>query len=151
MLSCPQSEFKIIYEGALRRIKKAQLKLTGPRKALVHAIAHYQGPFAAEDIFNAVKKSAKNKKFDLVTVYRTLTTFEDLGILTSCHFGDGTIRYEVRGEDGHHHHHIICTSCKKIRPLPFCHLDDEEKRVQKMGFLNLTHKLEFFGLCPDCQ
>jgi Fe2+ or Zn2+ uptake regulation protein len=27
----------------------------------------------------------------------------------------------------------------------------EERIAEKNGFKSITHKLEFFGLCPECQ
>jgi Fe2+ or Zn2+ uptake regulation protein len=33
-----------------------------------------------------------------------------------------------------------------------CFPDEIEKRIaQANGFKAVTHKLEFFGICPDCQ
>ncbi|NCN42661.1 transcriptional repressor [bacterium] len=112
------------------------------------SIIGFSGPFSAEDLHLKVK----DKGIDLVTVYRSLSTFTELGLLTTVNFQDGTLRYEYSctSEQGHHHH-IICQKCKKVDPVDFCLVQDQEELIAQMGYSNITHKLEFFGLCDQCS
>ena len=56
-----------------------------------------------------------------MTVYRSLSAFTDLNILTTVDFKDGPTRYEYLSlNEVGHHHHIICEKCKKVTPVKFC-------------------------------
>jgi len=55
------------------------------------------------------------------------------------------------GEDGHHHH-LICTRCAGVVEIKECFPEEIEQRIASQnGFATVTHRLEFFGVCPDCQ
>jgi Fur family ferric uptake transcriptional regulator len=138
-------------EKALSFVKSSALKITEPRKALLKALIHLGGPVTAEDLFKELKKVLKKSPPDLVTIYRTLTSFSDIGLLSRVDFGDGSVRYELTDEDGHHHHHIVCTHCGKIEPLTFCVIQGQEQILTQMGYSNLSHRLEFFGTCRACS
>ena len=68
-------------------------------------------------------------------------------------FGDGASRFElVGGGDERHHHHLICTRCAEVVEIDECFLRGIESRLAgQSGFKAVTHKLEFFGICPACQ
>lgn len=90
---------------------------------------------------------------DLATVYRSMHLLEEMRMVKRFDFGDGVARFELigEGEDGHHHH-LICTNCSQVVEIEECLLADIERAVAtRNGFKAVTHKLEFFGLCPRCQ
>jgi Fur family ferric uptake transcriptional regulator len=67
--------------------------------------------------------------------------------------GDGIARFEllVEGDDGHHHH-LVCTRCTEVVEIDECGMDPLQGRIaEKNGFKSVTHRLEFFGICPKCQ
>ena len=51
----------------------------------------------------------------------------------------------------HHHHHIICRTCRSVETLDFCVADGLERMARKLGYANVTHTLEVFGICVECQ
>ena len=144
--ACHHGDRSQALHGALERLKGAGHKLTKPRLSLLEAIARAHGPFSAEEL--------SGQDCDLVTVYRSLSTFAEVGILARIDLGDGILRYELVDPAGHHHHHIVCTLCQKVEPLETCGLEIEEERLRELGYLagyqNVSHRLEFFGICPEC-
>ncbi|MCB0379307.1 MAG: transcriptional repressor [Bdellovibrionales bacterium] len=121
--------------------------MTKQRIALAKSIIAFRGPFSAEDLYSKVESQG----IDLVTVYRCLSAFTDLEILSTVNFEDGTQRYEyLCSSDKGHHHHIICKKCKKVDPINFCVVQGQEQLVEQMGYANVSHKLEFFGICKKC-
>ena len=135
-------------EDLILRLKKNNLKLTPPRKLILEILSKNHGPFSAEDI----QKKFTKKNCDLVTVYRTLTSLEEAKIVQRCEFGDGIARYELSDSEESHHHHLICKECKKVEVIDTCELENSiNSFAQKKGFTNITHQLEFFGTCLDCQ
>ncbi len=133
----------------LGRLKAAGLKLTRQREALLRAAMAFRTPFTTDQL-----REACDAGMDLVTTYRTLAKFVEAGLLVTCGFGrvgDRTVRYELAPVDhSHHHHHIICTFCQRVDPVRACVLEGQDKDLRRLGYRDVTHKLEFFGVCPGC-
>lgn len=133
-------------DAALEILREQGQRVTGPRRAILEILTHEHGPFTAEEMHARLKKGA----CDLVTVYRVLTAFEAINLVRRCDFGDGIYRYEFNtGED--HHHHIVCRVCHGVEILELCVADSLERRARQMGYANVTHILEIFGVCQKCQ
>ena len=90
---------------------------------------------------------------DLATIYRSMHLLEKMGMVKRFDFGDGAARFELVGEnDDGHHHHLVCTNCSEVVEIEECFPEKIEKKIAaKNKFKAVTHKLEFFGICPDCQ
>ncbi|MDR3608344.1 MAG: Fur family transcriptional regulator [Oligoflexia bacterium] len=131
-------------EEVLGELKKSRLKLTKPRKAILLALVQNHGPFTAEEIHKIISK----KVCDLATVYRCVASLEEAEILRRVEFGDDSSRYELAHDT--HHHHLICTRCKRVEIVDEPELEEIDRFVKKRGYSNITHSLEFFGICPDC-
>jgi len=93
-------------------LKESKLSVTSSRKKILQLFFEQTGALAHGDI----EKKA-GEKFDRVTVYRTLQTFVDKGIIHTIPTADNSIRYALCKDEcseGHHHdHHIhfICDTC----------------------------------------
>ena len=131
---------------ALDALKNASLRQTQPRIQLLEALISTHGPFSVDEILQLPNL----KTLDRVTVYRCLSTFEELGLVRRCEFGDGTSRYEYASEE-HHHHHIVCKQCRKSQVIEACIPDSLTQVVKKMGYSQVSHSLEFFGICKNCS
>ena len=132
--------------AALDRMRDAGQRITGARRAILAILIGEHGPFGAEE----VHRRLPDGECDLVTVYRTLTSMEELGLVRRCDFGDGTYRYEFN-HAGHHHHHVVCRVCRKVQVIDVCVVDALERIARDMGYADVTHTLELFGVCPTCQ
>lgn len=101
-------------------LKRSQLSVTASREKILHLFLEQTGALAHGDI----EKKA-GEKFDRVTVYRTLQTFVEKGIIHTIPTADNSIRYALCKDDcaeGHHHDqhiHFVCTNCRNT----YC-LDD---------------------------
>ena len=132
-----------------RTLKKNRLSVTDSRKKILQLFLEQTGALAHGDI----EKKA-GEKFDRVTVYRTLQTFVDKGIIHTIPTADNSIRYALcRDEcsEGHHHdHHVhfVCTICHTT----YC-LDDvvtPEINLPK-GYVVQHIELVAEGLCRNCS
>lgn len=132
-----------------RRLRGQARKVTGPRQAILEILRQHPHPLTNKDIFVSLPKG----QCDLATIYRTMHLLETLGMVKRFDFSDGAARYELVGEDDDgHHHHLVCTRCAEVVEIEECFLRDIESRIAAAnGFTAVTHKLEFFGLCPRCQ
>lgn len=127
-------------------LKEKGLSITQPRKTILEFLLENHGPFSIEEIHQKIGESA----CDLATVYRCMGQFEKEELVEKRFLGDETLRYEFRDES-HHHHHIICRNCKNVTPMDYCLISEVEKMIQDKGYTNITHSLEFFGICPECN
>jgi len=131
------------------RLRRKSRKLTGPRQAILEILRRQSHPLSNKEIFAALPK----KDCDLATVYRSMHLLEGMGMVKRFDLGDGVARFELlkEGDDGHHHH-LVCTRCAEVVELEECFTGElEEKIAVRNGFKAITHKLEFFGICPECQ
>lgn len=129
------------------RLRAHDKRITGPRQAILEIFRAFPGPLTNREILGHMRP----RQCDLATIYRSVGLLEKMGLVQRCDFGDGVARYELVGQ-GHHHHHLICRQCAEIVEVPECLAADLERQIaERSGFKALTHKLEFFGLCPRCQ
>src|SRR5512133_227523 len=131
------------------RLRRKSRKLTGARQTILDTLRRAAHPMSIKDIFKALP----DRDCDLATVYRSMHLLENMGMVKRYDFGDGSARFELleEGDDGHHHH-LVCKRCASVVELDDCSIADLESRIAGVnGFKEVTHRLEFFGVCPACQ
>ena len=131
------------------RLRGKSRKITGPRAAILEILRQHPHPFTNKEILAGLPKG----QCDLATVYRSMHLLEKMGMVKRFDFGDGVARFELVGEgDDGHHHHLVCTRCAEVVEIDDCFTAEVEQRIAAAnGFKAVTHKLEFFGICPECQ
>ena len=93
-------------------------------------------------------------KSDRITMYRTLKTFEDKGILHSIKSEDEEAKYAlchehctpVRHLD--QHPHFQCQKCKQITCIDSQLIPSMELPI---GYIQKKVRMMINGLCPDCS
>ena len=130
------------------RLRGKARKITGPRQAILEILRRHHGPLSIKEIRGQLAESC-----DLATIYRSMHLLEEMGLVKRFDFGSGGARFELLGEgDDGHHHHLVCTRCAEVVELAECFPTELEDRIaSENGFKAVTHKLEFFGVCPRCQ
>ena len=131
------------------RLRQKCRKLTGPRQAILIILRQQSHPMSSKEIRDLLPPG----ECDLATVYRSLHLLEEMGMVKRFDLGDGVGRFELLGEnDDGHHHHLVCIRCSDVVEVAECAMDDVESHLAKTnGFTRVTHRLEFFGICPNCQ
>ena len=131
------------------RLRRQSLKITGPRAAILGILRKHPHPLTNREILAAMPKG----ECDLATIYRAMHLLEEMGMVKQFDFGDGIARFELIGAvNDAHHHHLVCTRCAEVVEIVECFPGELEERIAaRNGFKGVTHKLEFFGICPDCQ
>ncbi|KYG64196.1 ferric uptake regulator-like protein [Bdellovibrio bacteriovorus] len=149
MSKCGSERKNIDIDSLNERVRKAGMKLTQQRTQMLKILLGHPDPISADEIFK--KFDDKSDGMDLVTIYRILKKFEEAGLVSRLEFGDGVARFELALESGHHHHHVICRQCQRVEPIHICDLDPHIKMVETMGYKQVSHRLDFFGVCSRCQ
>jgi len=130
-------------------LRRNSLSVTGSRKKIIQLFLDQPGALAHGDI----EKKA-GEKFDRVTIYRTLQTFVDKGIIHTIPTADNTVRYALCKDEcseGHHHdHHVhfVCTLCHNT----YC-LDDVVTPDIRLPKEYAAQHVEVVveGICKNCR
>lgn len=131
-------------------LKEKGLKVTPARLAILDIFAKSKVPLSAERIFSDLKRKKENKNINEATVYRTLTNFEEVGILIKVDFRKDSSFFELAKE---HHHHIACLKCDAVEDFESSEVEKVLGRIARNSskFINIKeHSLELFGLCKAC-
>ena len=120
--------------------KNNGIKKTEQREKLLKIIKNSKVPLTAEDIFK------KTKEISLATIYRTLETFCEKGVLNKISVTDDERRYYELATDIHRHY-AVCLKCKKMEYVNVCPVHD----VSLDGFRITGHRLELYGYCNNCS
>lgn len=137
------------FSDLTERLRQHSRKLTGPRQAILNVLRRSRRPVSCQDIFAALSTGAG----DLATVYRSMRMLEEAGVVSRVDLRDTIARYELVRDGSHaHHHHLICTRCSEVVEIEECFTRELEEGVaRRHGFRGVTHRLDFFGICPACQ
>lgn len=134
------------FDSAISSLKRERYRITEPRKALLRLLIESDKPLGAEELHARLGAT----DYDLVTIYRNLETFESAGIATRIPTESGKSLYELNAEE-HHHHHVICRKCHRAEKLDHCEVEKLERLAGKLGFTEVTHVLELYGVCDECR
>ena len=159
-------------EAALARLRELGERITPARKAVltvVDAADHADEHLSAEQIGERV--ADLEPSVHRATVYRTLTSLTDAGVLSHVHLGGsatvyhlathrpGETRetspaaYEMKGTEPHVHGHlhVQCSVCGRVQDAPGDVLDEAERRLREaLGFELDTSHAALLGRCVDC-
>ncbi len=134
---------------ALSILKRNHLSNTDSRRAILEIFLQSDNALAHNDI-----EKITGERFDRVTVYRTLQTFIDKGIVHTIPTADNATRYALCREnctEGHHHDdhvHFICEVCGKTTCLDNTHIPAVKL---PRGYDATQINMIVNGICPDCR
>jgi Fur family ferric uptake transcriptional regulator len=130
-------------------LRRNSLSITESRKKILNLFFNVPGALAHGDI-----ERKAGEKFDRVTVYRTLQTFVEKGIIHTIPTTDNSVRYALCKDNcagGHHHDdhvHFICLQCGTTLCLEEVVVPEIKMR---RGFSINEIEVVVKGICLDCQ
>jgi Fe2+ or Zn2+ uptake regulation protein len=135
-----------LIDEAIARLREKGLRITDQRKSILRALAEAEAPMSAEEAHAALV----NEACDLVTAYRCLDQFEKAKIVELGVRENGTKVYCLSHGHGHHHH-LTCRGCGRSERIDVCMEKELEEVADDFGFVELSHVMEAFGVCPKCK
>ena len=116
--------------------------MTGQRRLIIKVLEDSNDHPDVETLFERANKI--DSKVSIATVYRTVKTLKDAGILEKLEFNDGRSRFEDAVRK--HHDHLIDLDTGKV--IEF--IDEEIEHIQKkiakkLVYELIGHKLELYG------
>jgi Fur family ferric uptake transcriptional regulator len=135
----PES-FKVI-------LRKSGHKATPSRIAILEIFKRSKKPLSAQEIIDALPHGT-----DQATVYRTLKSFKEKGLIKQIDLMQNHAHYELT--DLAEHHHLVCLRCGRVEDVHRCGVEAVESSILKSSkhFAEIKqHALEFYGICKVCS
>lgn len=133
-------------ESMTRALRNSGLRLTHQRLEVVRAIALTDEHPDVESIYRHVQ--ARVPTISLDTIYRTLATLADRGLLVRVSSVTGPTRYDANTS---RHHHFVCTRCGMIRDVNDSELDAVQAppSTTQIGSVE-SIEIQLRGVCAEC-
>ena len=131
-----------------KQLRDLGYRLTPQRLMILEVVTAGKGHVTAEGIHGQVVEQYPD--ISLSTVYRTLETLRDLGLVTQTDLGAG--REEYHFAEQALHHHLICRRCGSVAELDNAFFGPlAEELLNECGFrAEMTH-FAVFGVCAACS
>lgn len=127
-------------------LRRAGLKATPQRLEVFREVSGSVEHPDVEAVLRGVRRKLPSISLD--TVYRTIRTLLDLGLVSCLGRNGDRLRLDANHRS---HHHFVCRACGLTRDVyseAFDHLKVPES-VRTWGAVDRTH-VEFQGLCAAC-
>lgn len=121
----------------------AGLRMTAQRRIIANVLEAAGDHPAVEELHHRV--SEFDSSISISTVYRTLKSLEETGLIARHDFRDGRARYETIPDE--HHDHLI--DLKTGRVIEFTNEEIEaiqEVIAKRLGYKLVDHRLELYGI-----
>ena len=134
----------------LRDLKRAGLKMTPQRIAIVKLFAVDATHPTAQDLFERLRAEFPSMSF--ATVYNTLDALASAGLSSTLRLGNAA-RFDPNTSA---HHHAVCDRCGAIRDIPAETMAPKAATVRKLrkvagGFSVRVVERVYRGLCSACS
>ena len=122
-------------------------RLTTQRQIILEELAKLKTNPTASEVFDMVRK--RLPRIGLGTVYRNLELMAENDMIRKIEVGGTQNRYDAITKP---HYHIRCSRCGKVDDIDVEINDDLVKGAAKSCSYQIQgHRIEFSGVCPDCQ
>jgi len=130
-------------------LSQAGYRLTEPRRVVAELVSGRSGHFTANDLI--ADAQAIDADIGRATIFRALDLFTELELLERIDLPNGDHAYVPCLPD-YHHHHVICQRCARVTEVEDLGLGGAIADMErKTGWTVQKHRLELYGLCPECQ
>jgi Fur family peroxide stress response transcriptional regulator len=135
-------------EELITQLRQSGMRLTPQRLVVLKALIDSQEHLSAEEIYERIH--VEYPMIGLATVYKTIAILKEMGEVRELNLGNESARYDGSGKAPHPH--FICNQCGSIFDIEDDSLVDLSKNVaEKTGYQITNYRLDFFGICPECQ
>jgi Fe2+ or Zn2+ uptake regulation protein len=141
----------LLHDTVEERLRRAEQRYTGGRRAIVDVLAGAGHPVSIEDIATAVPQLPRS------SAYRHLVDLQSAGVVRRVAAHDEFGRFELAEDLTEHHHHLLCVSCGRLIDVTPSEGFEQNlaKTVEELsgaeGFRPHGHRLDVLGVCAKCQ
>lgn len=142
-----QDQLEQIMEKFVAACRTAGLKVTHQRTEIYRHLLIVSDHPSAEILHKRLLSSLPTISLD--TVYRTLATLEQHGLIARIQTAESQARFEAVHTP---HHHLICSRCKRVMDFNWPAIDtlDLPSSLSQWGAIE-SKTIVMYGVCADCS
>ena len=126
------------------RLRTAGYRVTRQRLAVYEFVSSSDAHPTVVDIHTGVVPVFP--KISVATVYRSLESLVDVGLVKPIHLGSAAMRFDAATEK---HGHFRCLRCNQIVDVPVDRAPIASVDLDRCDIIGST--IEFYGFCPNCK
>ena len=126
-------------------MRRAGLRVTRPRLAVYRALQALGGHRSADAIADHI--AAHGDRLPRTSVYNSLESLRDAGLVMVADVGPGRALYEAATS---WHHHFVCRRCGLVVDVPCVRGAKPCLEAELAGAVVDEAQVIFRGLCPGC-
>lgn len=128
-------------------VRERGLRLTEPRRRVLAVLA--KGEHLTPEVLTHLVGRDGGSTLPPSTIYRTLQSLEDVGIVTHSHLDHGPATYHLARP--HRHLHLVCRGCRSVLEVPTEAADALVAQVlSETGFQADPTHMAIHGHCARC-
>jgi Fur family ferric uptake transcriptional regulator len=135
-------------DDILAALRHSGARVTATRRATVETLLEKSDHHtSAEEIIAAVR--ARHPEVAESTIYRTLSSLEELGLLSHVHLDHGPATFHLSSKP---HRHLLCRSCREIIEVPADLFASLGAQIEgRYGFVVSDEHFALTGECRSCR
>ena len=136
------------YTALVDKLRQRGYRITPQRAAILKIFTESQAHPSVEQVYEQIKTDFPMTS--LATIYKTVTLLKEEKEILELGFANESSRYD--GNKPYPHPHLICIRCQRITD-PEIELFNNlpQELAHKYGYQIVNQRLDFFGICPECQ
>jgi Fur family ferric uptake transcriptional regulator len=135
---------------AQEAIREAGGRITTQRELILQILDSVDELLDAESLYLLARE--RDTSLSLTTVYRTLNTLEEAGLIHQRYLTRDHERKVYETLHAEEEYHFTCRQCGRIVPFRSGFMEQLKHELEtRLGVTNLTACVCVTGLCPDCQ
>jgi len=139
-----------VVEAALASLRAQGQRVTPARRAVVQVLAGTDAHLRADDVCALVEPVLPG--VHRATVYRTLESLAELGVVTHVHSGRGAAVHHLAARPADAHLHSSCRLCGRVDDVAADLLDEVRRRLaREAGFQLDARHVALSGVCRNCR
>ena len=120
---------------------------TPQRRVILQELCQMTSHPTAAELYAAVRQ--RLPRVSLGTIYRNLEVLHEDGMIRKMEFAGIETRFDGNLKQ---HDHVRCTECDRVDDIHSTDPGLALSRPAELGGFEITgHRLEYFGICPDCR
>jgi Fur family ferric uptake transcriptional regulator len=128
-------------------VRERGLRLTEPRRRVLAVLA--KGEHLTPEVLTHLVGRDGGTALPPSTIYRTLQSLEDVGIVTHTHLDHGPATYHLARP--HRHLHVVCRRCRAVLEISTEAADGLVSRIlEETGFRADPTHMAIHGHCAAC-
>jgi Fur family peroxide stress response transcriptional regulator len=132
----------------IEKLKKHGYRMTPQRMAILKVFTESTAHPTVEQVYDQVHPDFPMTS--LATVYKTVSLLKEENEILELAFGNASSRYD--GAKPYPHPHLICIQCQNMIDTEIQLFEEIPGELsQKYGFQIITQRVDFYGVCPECQ